>query len=1279
MGIGPQGGNGMPLISVPPPHPAEFSAAGWTGVDRLRVLGTYDILDTPREPAFNDIVQLAADILDAPVAFISLIAEGRHWFKAEIGLGLDGTPLNTAICTEVMHQRGVFVVPDTTGDDRFARNPLVTDRPHLRFCAGAVLETAEGVPLGTLCVMDADPRPDGISERQRRSLAALAGQVMTQLELRRVLARNQAHRDLLDQAQRAAGMGVWQWNVGTQDLIWSAELCRVVGRDPATFEVTLDNAVACLHPDDRQATLEWLHGAAQDGVCYDHECRFVRPDGEVRHCWVNRSRVRGKQDAIITVGGLVQDITEAKQAEQALRESEGRLRTVFSHARIGILLRDLDHRVLMVNDCFCEFVGCTPDDLIGLTVDAFTYPEDAALNRPLYDVHQKTGEPFRVEKRFLRTDGTAVWCAMHVSFVRDEQGEVVSTIAIAEDITARREAEEELRDSKELLQTVIDSVADLIFVKDREGRFAFANRAAVEGLGILPGVRDEDFLTKARAQGYLANDQQVMAAGEPLAVDEYIPINGDERIFQTVKVPWRRHGEIMGVIGVARDVTERKQAEQALRESVEHYRYSVELSPQIPWTAAADGKIEEIGPRWEVLVGMLVADACGEGWVAALHPEDVPATMAIWGDALKTGDPVDVEYRLCLRDGGFRWFRARAAARRDENGSIVRWYGTLEDIHEQKLANTALRESEERLQLAVKVTGMGVWDYDARTQQRRWSPGLRAILGLTEGEPAEGESFLRLVHPDDRAGMVALLIDARDPAMGREFESVFRIQRANDGAWRWIAAAGRKLFDDSGVLSRVISSMRDVTEQHTAEENIRWAATHDPLTQLPNRFLFQEHLDQALHASLRDPRKLGLLLLDVDQFKQVNDTFGHGAGDALLKLFGERLRSVLRSGDMVARLGGDEFGVLLQNIGGPQDIRAIVATILERLREPFAYDGRIVDCRASIGAALYPDHAGNIPDLLKHADIALYLAKAGSRGGLMVFDASMHAAMERRFSMHHLARRAIDAGKIEPFYQPKVDLKSGRITGFEALLRLRNGRGGVQLPSSIAAAFDDINLATAIGSDMLENVVADMQRWLGQGLDFGHVALNASAAEFRHDDLAERILEKLQAAGVPTSCLELEVTETVFLGRGAEYVERALKTLSREGVRIALDDFGTGYASLLHLKQFPVDIIKIDRSFVRDLETDGSDAAIVRAVLHLGQSLGIKIVAEGIETPVQAAHLWAQGCDYGQGFFFGKPTPAGRIPGLIAGWVPTDEWKTADGPRMVRPPEPIGRRFDAVS
>jgi diguanylate cyclase (GGDEF)-like protein len=438
-----------------------------------------------------------------------------------------------------------------------------------------------------------------------------------------------------------------------------------------------------------------------------------------------------------------------------------------------------------------------------------------------------------------------------------------------------------------------------------------------------------------------------------------------------------------------------------------------------------------------------------------------------------------------------------------------------------------------------------------------------------------------------------------------------------------------------------------VTHQKQSEERVRWIANHDPLTGLPNRLLFQERLDYITGDDTVDSG-FALLLLDVDDFKRVNDTLGHDAGDSLLCAFAERLRAATRADDFVARLGGDEFAVILNGVTRPEDVRSAGDAILAELRQPHIHAGRILDCNASIGASLYPAHGTGRTELLKHSDIALYVAKASWRGNLRIFDAGMRSEMQTRLSMLGIAREALREDLIVPFYQPKIDLRTGEVAGFEALLRWRHQNRGIQSPDSIAAAFEDLSTAAAISDRMVEKVIADMRRWLDEGIAFGHVAVNSAAAEFRKGDFAESLLERLHKGGIPPERLQLEVTETVFLGRGADYVERALKTLSNAGVQIALDDFGTGYASLSHLKQFPVDVLKIDRSFIADLGQDPDAAAIIRAVINLGHSLDIEVVGEGIETPEQAQRLTNKGCHFGQGHLYSPAVCAADVPGIVS-------------------------------
>jgi len=820
---------------------------------------------------------------------------------------------------------------------------------------------------------------------------------------------------------------------------------------------------------------------------------------------------------------IFRNITERRAAAESLHAREQQLATVFGQTMVGILHRDFEQRVLMVNQRFCDIVGRSREELDGLSMRAFTHPDDIDWNIAIFERHLESAEPFQIEKRYVRPDGAEVWCAVNVSFVCDDKGKPVSIITVAEDIHARKMAEEKARESKDLLQVVIDSIQDLIFVKDREGRFVFSNRQLHRIFGPIEGAIDREFFAQDSSDIHTRSDHQVLTRGEPVTIEEVIPIDGKSHQFETVKVPWRQNDEIVGIIGISRDLTERLKAEAELIERKRQLASLIDNLPGLVYTC-------DIAAPW-------------------------PFTFISGG--------------------------------------------------------------------AESLTGYSVRDFLERK--------------LTWGE---------IVHPEDLQRVddeILSSIPAKQP-----FSVVYRIT-TQSGETRWVLDRGRCIFDPSGEPAFLEGIITDVTAQKEAEEKIIWAAHHDPLTRLPNRALFQMRLGKAVEQSAKLGRKVGLLILDVDHLKEINDTLGHDAGDAVLQAVANRLSAAVRPVDTVARNGGDEFAIILSEIDGEQDIRTLIAPILEQLQKPLAYAGRALDCRASIGAAIWPDHA-EADDLLKQADVALYTAKATGRNKVVIFEPSMRTEAQQKAEMRNNARGAIDARSIEPFYQPKVHLNSGALAGFEALLRWRNRRAGIELPASIQAAFDDPQLAIALSEQMHDMVFEDMRRWLQDGIPFGHVAINASAAEFRDMEFADRILERLRSADIPNHCLEVEVTETVFLGRGAEFVEKALRTLSREGVKIALDDFGTGYASLSHLKQFPVDIIKIDRSFVHDLASNPDDPAILQAVLTLGRSLGITTVAEGVETAVQAIFLRNQGCDIGQGFLFGMASPSSSIPDLVASW-----------------------------
>lgn len=453
------------------------------------------------------------------------------------------------------------------------------------------------------------------------------------------------------------------------------------------------------------------------------------------------------------------------------------------------------------------------------------------------------------------------------------------------------------------------------------------------------------------------------------------------------------------------------------------------------------------------------------------------------------------------------------------------------------------------------------------------------------------------------------------------------------------------------VLARQIEAQlnlrRAVLDRDQRADELHHVANHDALTGLPNRKLFGSRLNDALRSTDVYGARTALLMIDVDHFKQINDSLGHDAGDALLCSFAKRLHAMVRDTDTMSRLGGDEFALVLTGINRDEELAAVIQSITERLRQPIVHGGRTIECRATIGVALYPEHADTLEELIKCSDLALAVGKIG-RGCTTTFRPEMAADFKRGAQLMAMARAAIDSGQLVPHYQPKIDLHSGKLSGFEALVRWEEAPDRSLLAEMFGMAFTDRELSFAIGQQMLTRVCGDIRSWIDAGVDFGHVAINSSAADFAGNDYAERLLGTLEGYCIDPNLLELEVTEEVFLGRGAHHVLRALEMLSARGMTIALDDFGTGYASLSHLKQYPVDVLKIDRSFVSGVVNDTGDAAIVGALISLGQSLNIDTVAEGIETAEQAAFVRAHGCSYGQGYLYAKAQPACDVPALIA-------------------------------
>ena len=621
---------------------------------------------------------------------------------------------------------------------------------------------------------------------------------------------------------------------------------------------------------------------------------------------------------------------------------------------------------------------------------------------------------------------------------------------------------------------------------------------------------------------------------------------------------------------------------------------------------------------------------------ALVAAEDVLALMK----CAQAGDAFSRYLPTVDADGVQRIWRTEFSACRDEGEEPYAVMVTARDVTGYAEATLRAERDQQRLRMALELDGLLVREYDLNTREVLFSgatPDLEKWCRF-KTDPLE------IIHPDDR-DRVAALVAARRPGETGVYE--FRLDR-DDGVETWVRSASKMLIGSNGRPERLVNLFKDITDRRRQTEAVETLAFKDTLTDLPNRALFQHRFQEAVSASEQLGEMFGLIMIDVDHFKDINDTLGHDAGDALLKRLADMLRHAFRADDTVARLGGDEFAVILRGLHGEADMLRPIQTLQELLQRPIEHGGRSFTCSASIGAALHGDMDADPSHMVKNADIALYRAKDGGRNRSVMFQPSMRSELEQRIELLRDVRAGIEAQEFVLFYQPVVDVRSGQgVVGFEALMRWAHPEQGVLGPVRFMPAFEDQDLSLKLGDVAFEAALKQMRAWLDAGVEFGRVAVNISAAQFRSGRLAEEIQDRLARWAVPCERLTIEVTENVYMGWGSDLVSETVRRLHEAGVMIALDDFGTGYASLANLRQFPIDRLKIDKSFVQNDE----DEAIVKAVITLGSSMGMKVVAEGVEDAAQLEKLIGYGCDQVQGYHFGRPMPAAEVPGFLAGFA----------------------------
>ncbi len=571
----------------------------------------------------------------------------------------------------------------------------------------------------------------------------------------------------------------------------------------------------------------------------------------------------------------------------------------------------------------------------------------------------------------------------------------------------------------------------------------------------------------------------------------------------------------------------------------------------------------------------------------------------------------------------------------------------VRDISERRLAEQAVVKSEQQLRLALEASNTGLFDMPLEGRRNAvTSPEYDRLLGYEPGELGETfDKWKDQVHPQDREQTISAL---RDYFVGNstQFAVEYR-RRLKNGEFRWFLSRGRFVeFDYRGKPTRLIGTMTDITERKEAQDRIVELANFDAVTGLANRNLLRDELRLALAAAERFGRQLAVLFLDLDRFKTINDSLGHTAGDMVLSQVAQRLRSVVGKTDILARQGGDEFVVVLNDISGPLAAGTIADRILASFAEPFELEAGGFASSTSIGISIFPDDGADPDELIRNADVAMYQAKANGRGNYQFFTADMNARASERLVLESSMRRGLEHGEFELYFQPQVSLTDGAIVGAEALIRWNHPEQGMIPPGKFIPVAEESRLIVPLGSWVLRRACELAAAWREQGMPALTVAVNLSPVQFGQPNLVQQVKDCLESTGLPAQQLELEVTESVVM-QDVEQVAATLDAFNALGVKLSIDDFGTGYSSLSYLKRFAFDKLKVDQSFVRDLSDDPNDTAIVLAIIGLGKTLGMAVLAEGVETRAQLAFLRQANTDSIQGYLFSRPLPERDFVALV--------------------------------
>lgn len=923
------------------------------------------------------------------------------------------------------------------------------------------------------------------------------------------------------------------------------------------------------------------------------------------------------------------------------------LHEAFERAGIGLALVSPDGLFIKVNHTFCDMTSYPRAELEGQSFRRIVHPEDVTRDEEyLRACRAGSGEARTVEKRYLRRDGSEFWGRCTTTPARAASGEFAFVVAAFFDITEQRDRDQKLQQTHEFLATVMQNTPVAIYTTDLNGLINYWNPAAERVFGfsrdeafgrlapfVPPEKRDE-----ARALRHRALAGEILTGLElerRRADGSAITINGSA-------APLRdESGRIVGLLVACIDVTGAKRTARELERHLHFTRAILDAIPSPVYFKDEKCRFRVYNRAFDELFGD------GRDWQGKTVEEMLePALAAEHSDRdralLERPSSTTYEARVPTSQGEVRQMLYNKVSFVDQEGEVAGLIGVVTDVTRYKETERALEASEARFRVLTESSLDLISVLDAGGTILYQSPALRQLLGF---EPTEtvGLNVSEMVHRDDMesvTGALRRVIEARHSSEPVEF----RLRHRN-GLWRTFESLGTNCLGNPHIHGVVFNS-RDITDRKVIQQRIQHLAYHDNLTGLPNRSLLQDRLAHSIARAERSSKKVAVLFIDLDNFKNINDTLGHDVGDELLRQVARRLTECVRLEDTIARQGGDEFIMLLDSLDEGRGASIVAQKVLNALRSPFVLGGIEQHVSGSVGIALFPEDGRDPQTLMKNADTAMFHGKGVGKNTYQYFTAQMNVAVKRRMTLESALRRAVVQKDFVLAYQPQVDLESGEIIALEALVRWKTEGSGIIMPGDFIPLAEETGLINEIGEWVLREGCRQAKEWEDRGLTRRRMAINLSARQFSDRGFLDMVTRVLADTGLDPTCLELEITETQVM-RQTDGMISLLTQLSQMGIQMAIDDFGTGYSSLSYLKRLPIQKLKIDQSFVRDITVDPNDTAIVVAIINMAKSLDLDTIAEGVETAGQLALLRSKGCRVGQGYYFSQPLDADELYPLL--------------------------------